>query len=325
MVCFQGLVTLHVSVWVEIDWIVKICKPKLSRSTWACELKWQCKRCAVKCLSHAPRERVSWNFRVATFLTIILVTLHVSVWVEIKINICKICKYSSRSTWACELKCQVFRCFCQTHSHAPRERVSWNFFKSRFSVFVWVTLHVSVWVEIIFIYSAVKLSIVTLHVSVWVEIFQTMYALLRRFVTLHVSVWVEISLFAFIFFLLSVTLHVSVWVEIVDDNNLRQYNEVTLHVSVWVEIYQCCDLVNDYMVTLHVSVWVEIGIVYSVAYRFTSHAPRERVSWNFKDFIRESYFVRSRSTWACELKFVKICKYGWGIPSRSTWACELKY
>ena len=33
----------------------------------------------------------------------------------------------------------------------------------------------------------------------------------------------------------------------------------------------------------------------------------------------------SRSTWACELKFVKICKYGWGLWSRSTWACELKF
>ena len=33
-------------------------------------------------LRHAPRERVSWNFDTSDSLQIWIVTLHVSVWVE---------------------------------------------------------------------------------------------------------------------------------------------------------------------------------------------------------------------------------------------------
>ena len=98
-------VTLHVSVWVEI--IIKSYKYSklMSRSTWACELKYK------RWLCH-----FGW----------LCVTLHVSVWVEIKI-----CQYGSmhswsRSTWACELKFNLFNVKSKSSRHAPRERVSWN-------------------------------------------------------------------------------------------------------------------------------------------------------------------------------------------------------
>ena len=55
-------------------------------------------------------------------------------------------------------------------------------------------------------------------------------------------------------------------------------------------------------VTLHVSVWVEIH----------SNLPLP--------LLRQS-----RSTWACELKFVKNFTKIANTPSRSTWACELKF
>ena len=100
--------------------------------------------------SHAPRERVSWN-------------------------------YHSR------LIHPAFRCHAprervswnlitgadkdSVDSHAPRERVSWNPYLTTAFEAVEVTLHVSVWVEILKV-MGVKAShpYVTLHVSVWVEI-----------------------------------------------------------------------------------------------------------------------------------------------------------
>ena len=54
-------VTLHVSVWVEIfRWLWAALK-FMSRSTWACELKWFPALSSRKDICHAPRERVSWN------------------------------------------------------------------------------------------------------------------------------------------------------------------------------------------------------------------------------------------------------------------------
>ena len=58
---------------------------------------------------------------------------------------------TSRSTWACELKCEK---------------------TGKLSDFKGVTLHVSVWVEMrLQVYGVCKIA-VTLHVSVWVEIFE---------------------------------------------------------------------------------------------------------------------------------------------------------
>ena len=77
-----------------------------------------------------------------------------------------------------------------------------------------------------------------------------------------------------------VTLHVSVWVEIVLYIVKRLTTLVTLHVSVWVEIVGSSSVGGSSVVTLHVSVWVEITILFPKIGLATSHAPRERVSWN---------------------------------------------
>ena len=99
-------VTLHVSVWVEMWASAYLSMVMMSRSTWACELKF------------------------SVFLPSTLyhhVTLHVSVWVEMTRNLSGSQQQASRSTWACELKYKV-------HSHMKQREN--------------VTLHVSVWVEI---------------------------------------------------------------------------------------------------------------------------------------------------------------------------------
>ena len=143
-----GFVTLHVSVWVEMQGVWRINTPHKSRSTWACELKFLEHKFLKGKMCHAPRERVSWNksSRIAAFSDnghaprervswndyfhrlphLVQVTLHVSVWVEIVFN--------------CDFKLVYYR-------HAPRERVSWNFCNLVAELFDEVTLHVSVWVE----------------------------------------------------------------------------------------------------------------------------------------------------------------------------------
>ena len=189
-----------------------------SRSTWACELKW-------------------YSYNMSHMFHI--VTLHVSVWVEI------------------DIKQAVYM---QMSRHAPRERVSWNNIVLFLRYGSAVTLHVSVWVEIYLIRRKSFSALVTLHVSVWVEILWRGWSGARG---------------------LRVTLHVSVWVEIIVGNISRESRQVTLHVSVWVEILQWCYTAFRSAVTLHVSVWVEIGYQVQNCNRRTSHAPRERVSWNF--------------------------------------------
>ncbi len=97
------------STWAcELKW--KICtqsfKTLRSRSTWACELKWSTGLAGDSHKSHAPRERVSWNWLSAMTLGTFRVTLHVSVWVEITAPDILTDSWESRSTWACELKWQ---------------------------------------------------------------------------------------------------------------------------------------------------------------------------------------------------------------------------
>ena len=99
----------------------------LSRSTWACELKLQCKKSAVKCLGHAPRERVSWN-KISAF-NCSFVKPSRSTWAcELKLFLNPFFHpfQSSRSTWACELKFGIYISLSKNSN---------------------VTLHVSVWVE----------------------------------------------------------------------------------------------------------------------------------------------------------------------------------
>ena len=171
-ILWTALVTLHVSVWVEITAIRRFHTGRVSRSTWACELKssfydgknkrawsrstWACELKLIVLgfanfkSSHAPRERVSWNQQFCYISRLgHSVTLHVSVWVEISFGCGSwIWTNESRSTWACELK--LFFTFesYRYGGHAPRERVSWNSFVLRLPCYHLVTLHVSVWVEI---------------------------------------------------------------------------------------------------------------------------------------------------------------------------------
>ena len=142
-----------------------------SRSTWACELKFNSKICFIPQISHAPRERVSWNNQDSRGERVAYVTLHVSVWVEISIPLIVLGLAKSRSTWACELK----------------------FVNAVFHVLKSVTLHVSVWVEISSLTPAVW---VFQSRSTWAC--ELKYGCFRYYnqkqvVTLHVSVWVEIQ------------------------------------------------------------------------------------------------------------------------------------
>ena len=128
LICLLFIVTLHVSVWVEIPEWTNIFKLNSSRSTWACELKFKNELLKMPLKSHAPRERVSWNSPIISFEISFRVTLHVSVWVEIDVS---------------------FDQYANLDSHAPRERVSWNFKALQDVVLESVTLHVSVWVEML--------------------------------------------------------------------------------------------------------------------------------------------------------------------------------
>ena len=171
---------------------INICKC-LSRSTWACELK-----CQIL-------QSITWLHR-------------------------------SRSTWACELKSSPCRCVRLRCCHAPRERVSWNFEKKDEEYNLYVTLHVSVWVEIKKSNLMFRIYDVTLHVSVWVEILMIWLHFMKL---LGHAPRERVSWNFVVFFLVTFTL-------------------VTLHVSVWVEIHKVCKRFRYAIVTLHVSVWVEI-------------------------------------------------------------------
>ena len=98
-----------------------------SRSTWACELKYQCCDLVNDYMRHAPRERVSWN-------------------ANIIVNVCRFQSHAPRErvSWNCFYQIFPLRGNC----HAPRERVSWNADWLKYENFIKVTLHVSVWVEI---------------------------------------------------------------------------------------------------------------------------------------------------------------------------------
>ena len=144
---------------------------------------------------HAPRERVSWNYCIYSITYNNLGSR--STWAcELKCR--KNNKWTvydrSRSTWACELKCfHLMVTWYLVCSHAPRERVSWN---TPYIVATWqLFLSRSTWAcELKFDNEVIANGniTVTLHVSVWVEILILPIAYLKKSVTLHVSVWVEI-------------------------------------------------------------------------------------------------------------------------------------
>ena len=122
-----------------------------SRSTWACELKYKV-HTEEEPTGHAPRERVSWNANWLKYENVIKesrstwacelkwqmkslqrknlqVTLHVSVWVEMKTSalIFKSAVVTLHvSVWV-EIRQEQLTTL-SPRSHAPRERVSWNDF-----------------------------------------------------------------------------------------------------------------------------------------------------------------------------------------------------
>ena len=165
----------------------------MSRSTWACELKWKCCWHGKADFGHAPRERVSWNVKKLENYQILRVTLHVSVWVEIAVfsrsrfmlkvtlhvsvwvemilALALIYTLTSRSTWACELKLMLLWKIPQRRRHAPRERVSWN--DNEVIENSTINPSRSTWaceLKCGIVYCKKDRYPVTLHVSVWVEI-----------------------------------------------------------------------------------------------------------------------------------------------------------
>ena len=189
-------VTLHVSVWVEIQILHRVRqRDNASRSTWACELK--CLWVEIRRTwfpGHAPRERVSWNpfqtcqhsvecvtLHVSVWVEIWNerhrgtgrgVTLHVSVWVEILCVTCAVEFMShaprERVSWNRKIWSQSFKALC----HAPRERVSWNDHMEELADILSESR--STWaceLKCMVCNANPRVTSVTLHVSVWVEIF----------------------------------------------------------------------------------------------------------------------------------------------------------
>ena len=143
-------VTLHVSVWVEIRRPCRLPAWYPSRSTWACELKlsiislptvtrtsrstWACE---LKCTDpykskklYTSRSTWACELKSALFTAshiALQVTLHVSVWVEIRWflkSTVQGCCHAPRERVSWNFLVSVTRLFLS--SHAPRERVSWN-------------------------------------------------------------------------------------------------------------------------------------------------------------------------------------------------------
>ena len=117
----------------RVSWNIFVCFPalnsNLSRSTWACELKYK------RWLCHFGR---------------LCVTLHVSVWVEMVILIAALAD-KAQVTLHVSVWVEMYSLILGSKlpkGHAPRERVSWNYTLMVYIMTLNVTLHVSVWVEI---------------------------------------------------------------------------------------------------------------------------------------------------------------------------------
>ena len=210
------LVTLHVSVWVEIYRGIEVTHNLDSHAPRE-RVSWNSTSIIilqnVEC--HAPRERVSWNDAMAEMALMEL--SHAP---------------RERVSWNHTFCADVF----SNRRHAPRERVSWNLFQPQIPIIFHQSR--STWaceLKLIALWNTRRLRRVTLHVSVWVEMHTD-----RR--PPHAA---------------RVTLHVSVWVEII----IRPTNRTAIMSrSTWACELKC--LVKDYKKLCR------------------RHAPRERVSWN---------------------------------------------
>ena len=186
----------------------------------------------------------------------------------------------SRSTWACELKLLLPAVSNIAHSHAPRERVSWNTPHKFRHTFASVTLHVSVWVEITWFCLYSLFALVTLHVSVWVEI--------KQIVTVNADPESHAP-----------RERVS-WNFHKRDICVTSISHAPRERVSWNSFpYSCTYQVASHAPRERVS-WnrSDAGLDCYII----RHAPRERVSWNHKHFRQVFVKFVSRSTWACELK-----------------------
>ena len=234
---YTWLVTLHVSVWVEIFGIYISLSKNSSRSTWACELKFADHFIGNFIQSHAPRERVSWNRTVRRHTYVVLrVTLHVSVWVEIwDLTICSHFP-QSRSTWACELK--------------------WNFVSSAFHK----KSSRSTW--------ACELKLNRSHTFRRVDVSRSTWACELKFRRLDI---------------------------LTSDERHAPRERVSWNSVVAVGLY----VTPRHAPRERVSWNYNYSNPLNYGYR---HAPRERVSWNVFNIRCDCCNYTSRSTWACELK-----------------------
>ena len=183
------------SVWVEIHVNILITRFSKSRSTWACELKFQMwvvwqnlwshaprervswnnsiSRVSKRCRRHAPRERVSWNLR--TWKTALTKEECHAPRERVSWNLSSIMRDRDNTGHAprerVSWNTNILVSFINHSSHAPRERVSWNLNISR---------------------AAIQLSRHAPRERVSWNDTPIQYTCFRR-VTLHVSVWVEIT------------------------------------------------------------------------------------------------------------------------------------
>ena len=251
-------VTLHVSVWVEIRSNNSAFASIMSRSTWACELKfddlngmtteqqsrstWACElKCARICGAlhrwrHAPRERVSWNYHFCKHY-------HILVGHAPRERVSWNALADFATGWI--------------KGHAPRERVSWNASHTDTGIISDVTLHVSVWVEMspeVVIYTIVSSR------STWACELKSQIQNYRLPANLSRSTWACELKFSIC--------RVTEW----------QWRHAPRERVSW----------NFILVRF-------FG-------QYISHAPRERVSWNAVVGQGVHNCKASRSTWACELK-----------------------
>ena len=262
-----------------MDYLNHHASPSLSRSTWACELKYNVYLQWHWHNGHAPRERVSWNFPLGILNDTWSVTLHVSVWVEIFTLPLPNQATLSRSTWACELKCYNDRFTAVASCHAPRERVSWNVVNK--VVFQTTVCHAP--------RERVSWNRPYIGNSTTRDWSRSTWACELKF-----------SVYTF---------------------HCQKIRHAPRERVSWNS--PIISLEISFRVTLHVSVWVEIKY-----YSGSSTRCMSRSTWACELKLcnrqNKSLSTGSRSTWACELKFVfAVVKRG-RFKSRSTWACELK-
>ena len=186
-----------------------------------------------------------------------------------------------------------------------------------------VTLHVSVWVEILYRYRQRNVSKVTLHVSVWVEIRQGRIQRAVQLVTLHVSVWVEMTLIILRTLKMSSR---STWACELKSSQKQERKRTSRHAPrervSWNAVpHNAWHTAKSHAPRERVS-WN--WLLRTDRVHYPRHAPRERVSWNeshswYRYLILVTLHV---SVW---VEIWEVLTSGRNTTSRSTWACELKW